>query len=242
MSEALVTQWKDRVVEAESEVQVVLDEINSLLQSKDQLSKDIEKYQSLVNKEKSQLLRKLEAAQKRAEDFETQCETLNKEKDRVEAIYTDTLDEYEAFHEQVKSIKAQESMLEGRADLERALQMESVEWAEEEHALRSKINHLDAVLKNSKRTNQQELAQAEAKLKETEAMLHSDRMGRDTTAATSSSFLPGGSMSRVSTSRQASVAASNASFASNAMNNTSSALSSKAGSRKRDLLGDVTNN
>ncbi len=221
MSEALVTQWKDRVVEAESEVQVVLDEINSLISSKEQLTKDIDRYQALVNKEKGALLRKLEAAQKRAEDFETQCDALSREKNRVESIYTQTLDEYESFHELVKSIKSQESLLEGRADLEKTLQSESVDWAEGEHQLRSRINHLDATLKNAKRSNQQELAQAEAKLKELEARLHSERMGRDPPSS-NGNF----SMSRASTSRAASVA---------------STFSAKAGSRKRDLLGDMTN-
>ena len=230
MSDALVTQWKDRVIEAESEVQVILDEINSIVSNKEQLTKDIDKYQTLVQKEKQQLLKKLEAAQKRAEDFEKQCETLNKEKDRVEAIYHQTLDEYESFHEVVKAIKQHEAMLEGRADLEKLLQTESINWAEEEHQLRSRINHLDAQVKNTKRSNAQELAQAEAKLKEAEGRLHSERMGRENNNSSNTSS---GFSSRLQQQQQSAPNSRAASVA--------SSFSSKAGSRKRDLLGDVTN-
>ena len=87
MSEMLVTQWRDRVVEVESEIQCVLDELNSIENQKKNLKTDSKKYQEHAKKEKAALGKKLAEMEQRAQELEKRCEEAHVAKVAAEKLY-----------------------------------------------------------------------------------------------------------------------------------------------------------
>lgn len=178
MSEELLTQWKNRVLTTEAAVGREQKLINTALEMQRSFKQEGHKLAETIEKEKHDLLKELEAVEAEAKKLSDLCERTLTEKDRVEAIYTNTLDEYEKMHYLVYDIKGEEERLASREDLETRLQRESLAWAEEEHALRSKLNGMQLQLKQTRKRQQQEIADLEADLAALEKRLRQERQDR----------------------------------------------------------------
>lgn len=178
MSAALLTLWKDRVLEAETEIGLIQDDINAALERRKAIKHDGRKHADTIDREKRELLKKLEAVEAEARELSGMCERTLGEKDRVEAVYVSTLDEYESMHYLVHDIKAEETRYAAREDLETRLQRESLAWAETEHTLRSKLNDLQMQLKAMRRQQAQETEDLEADLAGLEKRLRAERAER----------------------------------------------------------------
>ncbi|CCW67487.1 unnamed protein product [Phytomonas sp. Hart1] len=164
MSEALLTQWKDRVLEAETEVGLIQDDINTVLEERKTLKQSSRKHLEIIEKEKKDLLRRLESVEAEAKELSAVCERTLSEKDKVEVVYIKTLDEYENMHYLVREIKDNEEQLSSREDLETRLQRESLVWAEEEHAMRNKLSKIQLQLKQQRKQQQAEQSELEEQL------------------------------------------------------------------------------
>ncbi|KEG06857.1 hypothetical protein DQ04_11911010 [Trypanosoma grayi] len=178
MSEGLLTQWRDRVVEAETEVSVVQEDINALLKQRKEIKLDIVRYDKLVQKEKQEMLSRLEEVETQARELEESCQKTLQQKTRVEEMYVQTLDNYESLHEVVKAIQKDEEDLQSREDVEAVLQRESLAWAEEEHALRTKLNTIQSAMKVKRKQRQEEMSTLEAQLAGAERQLQQVRHER----------------------------------------------------------------
>ncbi|EPY40596.1 hypothetical protein AGDE_03332 [Angomonas deanei] len=84
------------------------------------------------------------------------------------------------MHFLVHEIKDAEQELAEREDMDARLQRESLAWAEEEHALRTKLNQLQQQEKQQRKKQQAELAELESQLAEAEKALAHDRSTRVT--------------------------------------------------------------
>ncbi|CCW65084.1 unnamed protein product [Phytomonas sp. EM1] len=178
MSEALLTQWKDRVLEAETEVGLIQDDINAVLEERKKLKQASRKHLEIIEKEKKDLLKRLESVEAEAKELSAVCERTLSEKDKVEAAYIKTLDEYESMHYLVREIKDKEELLASREDLETRLQRESLAWAEEEHAMRTKLSNLQLQLKQQRKQQQAEQSELEEKLVALEKQREQERTER----------------------------------------------------------------
>ncbi|EKF27993.1 hypothetical protein MOQ_008273 [Trypanosoma cruzi marinkellei] len=171
MSEGLLTQWRDRVVEAETEISVVQEDINALLSRRKEIKQDISRYDRLVQREKQEMLKRLEEVEGQARELEERCQKTVQQKARVEEMYVQTLDNYESMHDTVKEIQAEEQRLQEREDVEAVLQRESLAWAEEEHGLRTKLNALQSALKGKRKQRHEELTALDTELAAAERQL-----------------------------------------------------------------------
>lgn len=178
MSAELVAQWSKRVRDAEEEVGRMQEDINSVKQQRKSLKSDIRKYEDVVAAEKRQLLSSLERVEEQAKALGAQCESALAEKDRVEAEYITALDEYEKLHFFVRDIQDAEEHLQSREDLEAKLQRESLEWAEEEHALRRRLHQLQQQQSQARRAQQTELQELETALANMEKRQREERAAR----------------------------------------------------------------
>lgn len=178
MSEELLNQWRDRVLEAETEISVVQDEIDGVQKKRKSIKQKIRQFDDVVADEKRDLLNRLEEVEAEAKDLGERCEATVAEKDQVEAKYVRTLDEYEGMHFLVHEIKDAERMLGEREDLDVRLQRESLAWAEEEHSLRTKLNNFQMQLKQSRKQQQTEITELEAELAELERRQAQERAER----------------------------------------------------------------
>jgi len=175
MSEALVLQWNDRVVEAESELQVIRDELAALVRSSESSKAKKEGMQQQIQREKQSVLKQLEIAEKRSGDCERAFQDAEAHKQKVEMSYRATLDEYGKLHTTVKDIKSQEEALHNRKDYERDLQQATLAWADEEHVLRRRVQQLDSQVKALRKQQQDELSAVDAMVKEEERLLQQQR-------------------------------------------------------------------
>ena len=142
---------------AEAEESTIMDEISAMEHQKKSLEVEIVKYKEFIRSEKLRLAKKFDEAERAYAEFEAMHNEQVRQKDAVEKTYLRTLDEYDALHDMVKEIKHQESGLSNREDYEKLLQAESVEWAEEEHALRCELSRLQNQQKERKKFHQQEI-------------------------------------------------------------------------------------
>lgn len=248
--------WNDRVSEAEKELRFAVELERQLLEELKALDKEILKTKEIVRQEKLKLATRLDETENIGRALEAQCVQQSDTKSKVEAVYQQTLDEYDRMHDVVKKVVAKEKEIDGRHDLEKTLQIESYQWAEEEHRLRTQIHALQHQQKAAAAKQQDELAAAEAKLRDAEARLHSDRMSREYPSSITG---PSGRRSasrptsRAGSSRAASTSLGRGVFTDESMvihsSNARTALSSipqpilmnKNATRKRDHLGDLTN-
>lgn len=175
MSEALFTQWKDRVLEAEAEVGLVQEDIDKVQSQRRALKAEARRHIEVIEREKKDLLKRLEAVAAEANDLSALCVSTLSEKDKVEATYLQTLDEYENMHYVVRDIKKDEEHLRNREDIEKRLHRESMDWAEEEHTLRSKLNHLQLQLKQRRKEQTIQVSELESALASLE---HEHRQAR----------------------------------------------------------------
>ncbi|RNF05980.1 uncharacterized protein Tco025E_07764 [Trypanosoma conorhini] len=164
MSEGLLTQWRDRVVEAETEISVVQEDIGALLNRRKEIKQDISRYDRLVQREKQEMLKRLEEVEAQAQELEDGCQKTLQQKTRVEEAYVQTLDNYESMHDSVKEIQRGEQQLQEREDVEAVLQRESLAWAEEEHGLRTKLHALQSALKAARRERHEEVTALDTEL------------------------------------------------------------------------------
>ena len=208
MSQELIAQWKDRVVEAESELQCVKDDLETVTSRKLQLQTAIDKHQSSMDSEKRTTASTVHDAEKSALELTRRCEEAHVRKCASEKAYFDTVAEYERLHYLVKDVKDQEHQLATRKNPEQLLGQESLVWAEEEHQLRSQLQHIDRQLRDARGEQKKLVADLERKLAEEESHLMTERKARDPGARPSSLVRP---------------------------------PNAKDGSRKRDVLGDVSN-
>ncbi|ORC86573.1 uncharacterized protein TM35_000271630 [Trypanosoma theileri] len=180
MSEGLLTQWRDRVVEAETEISVVQEDITALVKQRKEIKQDIGRYDKLVQREKQEMLKRLEEVEGQAEELEGKCQKTLQNKTQVEELYVKTLDNYESMHAIVKEIQMDEQQLQQREDFEAKLQEESLLWAEEEHGLRTRLNTLQSSLKKQRKQYQEEITALETELAAAERQLQkvqSERQG-----------------------------------------------------------------
>ena len=178
MSSELVAQWTKRVSDAEAEVGRMQEDIDAVKQQRKALKADIRKYEDVVAAEKRDFLTSLERVEAQAKALSAQCEAALAEKDRVEAAYVAALDEYEKLHFFVRDIQDAEEHLQSREDLETRLQRESLEWAEEEHALRRKLNQLQQQQSQARRAQQAQLQELETQLANVERRQREERAAR----------------------------------------------------------------
>ncbi|EPY32772.1 hypothetical protein STCU_02665 [Strigomonas culicis] len=178
MSEELLNQWRDRVLEAETEISIVQEEIDAVHKRRRAIKQKVHQFDDLVADEKRELLNRLEEVEAEAKNLGERCEATVAEKDQVEATYMRTLDEYEGMHFLVHEIKDAERMLGEREDLDVRLQRESLAWAEEEHSLRTKLNNFQMQLKQNRKQQQTELTELEAELAELERRQAQERAER----------------------------------------------------------------
>ncbi|KPA73804.1 hypothetical protein ABB37_09685 [Leptomonas pyrrhocoris] len=178
MSVELVAQWAKRVSDAEEEARRMQEDIDAVKQQRRTLKAEIRKYEDIVASEKHDLLASLERVEAQAKELGAQCDAALAEKDRVEAEYVAALDEYEKLHFFVRDIQDAEERLQSREDLEAKLQRDSLEWAEEEHALRRQLHQLQQQQSQARRTQQAELQEAEAQLASVERRQREARAAR----------------------------------------------------------------
>lgn len=173
-----MTQWRDRVVEAETEISVVQEDINALIKQRKGLKQDISRYDKLVQREKQEMLKRLEEVEGQAQELEAQCQKTTQHKTRVEEMYVRTLDDYESMHDIVKEIQRSEQQLQEREDVDATLQRESCEWAEEEHRLRAKLGALQTALRGQRERRRAEAAALGEELAAAERQLQQLRRER----------------------------------------------------------------
>nr|CCC49451.1 conserved hypothetical protein, fragment [Trypanosoma vivax Y486] len=178
MSAGLITQWHDRIVETETLISVVEEDISALAKKRKEIKQEMVRHDKTVNCEKKELLKQLESVEKQARKFEVDCENTTTQKALVEKLYIETLDDYEAMHGVVKAIQLDERYLQEREDLEAVLQRESAEWTEEEHAHRNRLNVLQSSLRASREHRQEEIRALEKQLAEAERQLEQGRLER----------------------------------------------------------------
>lgn len=183
MSDELIGQWQDRVYEAETELHVVQEDIDAVLQERKALRLAIRRYEDAIEAEKRNLLTRLEAVELQAKDLGQRCESTVEAKDRVEAVYIKTLDDYEAMHFVVRDIKTAEEELQRRDDVDARLQRESLAWAEEEHGLRTSLGQLQQQLKQTRRQQQVEVQELESQLATLERRQQRERAERQSGSA-----------------------------------------------------------
>lgn len=239
--------------EAQQDLQFVEEEHRQLLDDVKTLEKMTLKEKEAVRQEKIKLAKRLEETERIGKDLEQQCERQSSTKAKVEIVYQQALDEYDRLHDVVKKVKAKEKECDSRPDLDKTLQAESYQWAEDEHKLRSQLHALQSQLKDVRAKHQDEIAAAEAKLRDAEARLHSDRMGREFPPANGrrpSGVRPSGS--RAGSTRGHSTSLGRGMFTDDSLVMNSSTVAgggpviqpilvNKSLSRKRDHLGDLTN-
>jgi myosin heavy subunit len=246
--------WKTRLYEEQQTLQFVEEELRQSLEDVKSLETKILKEKEFIRQEKLKLVKRLEETELIGKKLEEQCERQSETKSRVEAIYQQALDEYDRLHDVVKKVKAKEKECESRPDLEKTLQAESYAWADEEHRLRTHIQQLQNQVREAKNKQQDETAQAEAKLRDAEARLHSDRMSREFPLNAHKHVGAPSSRqgSRAAFSRGPSTSLGRGVFTDESLvldNNNANVraahpapiLVNKATSRKRDHLGDLTN-
>ncbi|ESL09248.1 hypothetical protein TRSC58_03035 [Trypanosoma rangeli SC58] len=171
MSEGLLTQWRDRVVEAETEISVVQEDIGALLNRRKELKQDISRYDRLVQREKQEMLKRLEEVEAQAQELEDGCQKTLQQKARAEEAYVQTLDNYESMHDAVKQIQREEQQLQEREDVEAVLQRESLAWAEEERGLRTKLHALQTALREARKERHEEVTALDTELASAERQL-----------------------------------------------------------------------
>lgn len=220
MASDIVRQWNDRVTEIQGETDFVLDEISTIQRQEAELRFEIKKYGDLVKKERQAFERKLMAAEKRTETTQTRLETGTSAQQKAEGLWKQTMGEYESLSNIVSQIKKQELRLNNREDYHALMNAETAQWAQEEAQLHRRIHELRDGARRLQKENAEEVSGLRKELKEAELRLHSDRMGRD---AEEGKY------------RSASVGRQSAS-------QLPSRATSKPGSRKRDVMGDMTNN
>lgn len=215
MSDNLVQSWRDRLVEVEAEIEVVEEEIAGVERQKAELKRDIGKYEASIENDRALMKKKITDVENRAITAASQLEEAEKLKVRLEQKFAETVAEYDSLHEVVEKLKQQESEVENRPNYEATLREESEAWFREEEFLRRKLQQMEAEVAEAKQQTRSHREQSDSIIKELELQLHSDRMGREK------------SVPQRTQAQQRSVSRSD--------------VSGKAGSRKRDLLGDVTN-
>jgi hypothetical protein len=246
--------WDERAMKEVKTTQQVIAIINALKEEITNREKEILQAKETVRREKLRLAAILDETEKNSNDLVDKCNKQSEKKSEVEAVYQQTLDEYDRLHDVVKKVVAKEKECDNRHDLEKTLQIESFQWAEEEHTLRSKLHALQVQQREAKSRQQEEIAVMESKLRDAEARLHSDRMSREFPSnihgKRQSTSRPG---SRAGSSRAASMSLGRAGFTDDSMvlaeasgRSVSAAvpqpiLINKATNRKRDHFGDLTN-
>lgn len=244
--------WDERAMKEIMATQQVVEIIKALKAEIANREKEILQAKEFVRREKLRLAAILDETEKNSNNLVEKCNKQSEKKSEVEAVYQQTLDEYDRLHDVVKKVVAKERECENRHDLEKTLQIESFQWAEEEHSLRTKLHALQVQQREAKAKQQDEIAAAEAKLRDAEARLHSDRMSREFPSSVGkrqSLSRPG---SRAGSSRATSMSLGRGAFTDESMVLPESSgrtapsvpqpiLVSKSTNRKRDLLGDLTN-
>lgn len=225
-STSLLSNWRDRIVELRTQIDVLDDEVRSFDVEEKQLHDAKLQFDNTVRRERRELLKELDNANAKATELEQASTVQLQRKADLHATYIRTLDEYDQLRAEVKGVLSKEEALAARTDYDQLLQKESYEWAEEEHQLRTAYNRLQVAMKESKAKQQSELTATEQALREAESRLHSDRMSRDPTAGSH----------RSKSQRQPSVA-----NPTSILQNQSVNLPRKSESRKRDQFGDLTN-
>lgn len=228
MSANLISSWKDRVFEVEQEIALVREEISAVDRQRVEVAADNRKYADMVKRERAQLEKKIADTDAKESAAREKLRVAKEQKARISAEHDRVAAGYAALEDRVKQLKQLEADVAHRVDHVQLLQEEAVAWAQDERTLRDHHHALDADVKESRRLRQQEIDALERDVAEAEDELRTARMARVMPAelaglgGSASSF----AVASAQGSRQPSVAL----------------VSSKAGSRKRDCLGDSTNN
>lgn len=180
MQQDSLTGWLERVADLEEELRKVTQELAEVeYQIKDR-ERVNQKHKAAKKRDSAALVAKLQELEKEANELTQRMAVATEEKENAESLYHDAMNEYEALHDLVKAIKAEEQSLASRPNLDKIFEQESHQWAMEEHALRDAIQAGEKQLKESRKSHADKLAVLEAKLKERETTLAKDRDQRRT--------------------------------------------------------------
>ena len=165
---SLVSQWHDRLLEAEAEQQAILSEQKEVQGLIDEVVRNLKRHEGTAKKEQAALEGKLQELENEANSLSSRHEAIVKQKDSAEKEYRSTLDAYEKLHAVVKAIKDDEHDLTHRPDLELALERESAQWSQEEHRLREELFNYDATLRKQRKMAEKERHDLQLQLDELE--------------------------------------------------------------------------
>ena len=173
-----LVEWNNRAVEAEAELRCVADERADVERRTEAKAQAIRRHKDGVKKDKAALTRKLQDLEKDALGLAERTEAATKARDTAEAEYHGAMNAYESLHDSVKAIKAMEAAIAARPDLERQLETASVQWADEEHSLRTALTGAEHRYKEQRRGNKERIAGLEGRVRALEAALAADREAR----------------------------------------------------------------
>lgn len=165
---SLVSQWHDRLIEAEAEEQVILSEQAEIQNLLDEVARNLKRHEALSKKEQAALETKLQELEHEATSLSTRHEAAIQQKAVAEKEYRVTLDAYEKLHAVVKAIKDDEHDLTHRPNLEQVLETESAQWSHDERRLRDDLTHNESLLRKQRKATESEKAALMARLAELE--------------------------------------------------------------------------
>lgn len=229
----VVADWIKKIDDIKNEIamnQQLQEELKAQIQEQDRL---IAQEQSVIKRKKVELRDVMDKAVRSTDELEALCTVQSEKKAAVHKHYTAALDEYERLHDLVNKIKAKENITENRTDYEEMLRKESCDWSELQYALHMKLQKAQADLKEQRSRQSKEVADLEGKIREAEMRLHADRVSRDSATKTA--------RQRGASRQASSVGLSHAEDENTRSLPRGGILVSKQ-SKKRDYLGDRTNN
>jgi hypothetical protein len=242
MTAALLSQWQDRVVEAETELQVINEELQGVEGTKTALVRKSEKFSAAAKKEKTALMGKLAALETKADGVDKKVRTAGDRAANAERTIAGAAEMYETLSLTVRLLKGQEDAIDNREDFAALLDAEQAAWAAEEAELRGTVALLEERVAGQRQELKASIAGGKTRLKDAELQLKTDRMGRsDGEGAELLLFRHGAIVSAADAAPAALPAAGGAAGALKSALKASSAVRGKSASRKRDVLGDATN-
>lgn len=240
MSQQLVAQWQDRVVEVNQEIELVEEEIKELEVKIRGIEEEKKSRLDAAKNKKSDMERQLAATNAAIVQEMEELSAAQNESKSILAQRDDAMTTYNTLLELVRQLKTQEKQLATRDDPELTLQNESSSWNAQEMQLREELRMLEESIMNQRKTYAAEIAKLEKEIATEESELRSERMSREERSGASAGMI----MSQPTNLNQGGAIASDSDrvrVSADGTRTISVSLGRKQ-SRKRDALGELTNN